>query len=85
MPEANTYTKLFCNVMEVTDYSLFTLTSTSAIKDVNCVECKLLHCECKAFRGVDYQSMPLQYIGVFWFYRFPTCNWDDFGIKRSVI
>ena len=26
------------------------------------MECKLLHCEYKAFRGVDYQSMPLQCI-----------------------
>ena len=26
------------------------------------MECKLLHCEYKASRGVDYQSMPLQCI-----------------------
>ena len=31
-------------------------------KGVDCVECKLLHCEYKASRGVDYQSMPLQCI-----------------------
>ena len=60
-------------------YSLFT--PTSAIKGANCVECKLLHCEYRASKGVDYQSMPLQCIGVFWFYMFPTCNLDDFGIK----
>ena len=64
-------------------YSLFTL--TSAIKGANCVECKLLHCEYRASKGVDYQSMPLQFIGVFWFYMFPTCNLDDFGIKRCGI
>ena len=65
------------------DYSLFTL--TSAIKGANCVECKLIHCEYRASKGVDYQSMPLQCIGVFWFYMFPTCNLDDFGIKRCGI
>ena len=43
-------------------YSVFTL--TSAIKGANCVECKLLHCEYRASKGVDYQSMPLQCIGV---------------------
>ena len=26
------------------------------------MECKLLHCEYRASRGVDYQSMPLQCI-----------------------
>ena len=35
-----------------------------AIKGVNCVECKLLHCEYNVSRGVDYQSMPLQCIGL---------------------
>ena len=36
---------------------------TSRIKSVNCVECKLLHCEYRASRGVDYQTMPLvQYV-----------------------
>ena len=44
--------------------TVFTLTSTSAaIKGVNCVECKFLHCDCRASRGVDYQSMPMQCIG----------------------
>ena len=33
-------------------YSLFKL--SWGIKGVNCVECKLLHCEYKASRGVDY-------------------------------
>ena len=42
------------------NYSLFMF--TSRVKGVNCVECKLLHCEYRASRGVDYQTMPLQCI-----------------------
>ena len=41
------------------------LLTSSRIKGVNCVECKLLHCEYKASRGVDYQTMPLQCIVFF--------------------
>ena len=26
------------------------------------MECKLLHCEYRAYKGVDYQTMPLQCI-----------------------
>ena len=45
-------------------YSLLTLTSTSAaIKGVNCVECKLLHCECRASKGVDYHCNVLVFSG----------------------
>ena len=47
------------------DYSLSVqveLGLKSGIKGVNCVECKLLHCDNKASRGVDYQSMSLQCI-----------------------
>ena len=58
----------------VCSHSLLTL---SRIKCVNCVECKLLHCEYRASRGVDYQTMPLHY-SFFWF---PTCNLTDFGIN----
>ena len=37
----------------------------SRIKGVNCVKCKFLHCEYRASKGVDYQSMPLQCIVFF--------------------
>ena len=44
-------------------YSLFKLSLVSARhKGVNCVGFKLLHCEYKASRGVDYQNMSLQCI-----------------------
>ena len=46
------------------------------------VECKLLHCEYKASRGVDYQSAIAMYC-IFWFNMLPTCNWDGFGITKS--
>ena len=35
-------------------------------------------------KGVDYQSMPLLCIGVFWFYRFPTCNWISKEVRFRV-
>ena len=41
------------------------LLASSRIKGVDCVECKLLHCEYRASKGVDYQSMPLQCIVFF--------------------
>ena len=41
------------------------LLTSSRIKGVNCVECKLLHCDYRASRGVDYQTMPLQCIMFF--------------------
>ena len=41
-------------------YSLFML--TSKVKGVNCVEFKLLHGEHRAYKGVNYQTMPLQCI-----------------------
>ena len=45
---------------------------------VNCVECKLLHCEYRASKGVDYKSMPLQCIVV---QHVPNLRIGDFGIK----
>ena len=50
------------NYAIVCSHSLLT---SSRIKGVNCVECKLLHCECRASRGVDYQTMPLECIVFF--------------------
>ena len=38
------------------------LLTSSKVKGVNCVECKLLHCEYRAYKGIDYQIMPLQCI-----------------------
>ena len=46
-------------MVHVTTCSLLT---SSKVKGVNCVECKLLHCENKAYKGVDYQTIPLQCI-----------------------
>ena len=51
-----------CYSTIVCSHSLLT---SSRIKGVNCVECKLLHCEYRASRGVDYQTMPLQCIVFF--------------------
>ena len=56
------------NLVLKLEHSCFKVVQRSAhscynlVKYANCVECKLLQCEYKASRGVDYQSMPLQCI-----------------------
>ena len=35
------------------------------MKGANCVECQLLYCEYRAYKGIDYQTMPLQCIVLF--------------------
>ena len=62
----------YCHCTQIST-SVFTVVSTtivcscslltsSKVKGVNCVECKLLHCEYRAYKGVNYQTMPLQCI-----------------------
>ena len=56
---------IFLNVNRLQCYIIVcscSLLTSSKVKGVNCVECKLLHCEYRAYKGVNYQTMPLQCI-----------------------